>query len=354
MIYNVQMLRAVAATLVVVCHATLFWGDAMPALKVFAFHSGYAGVDLFFVISGFVIANVAHRASTSKSSLRATADFSVNRVARIYPIYWVVLLSTLALALFIPGIVGTYPWPVSMLMMFTLTTQSNPYVTVAWTLGFEMYFYSLVAIVLLVSGKYFRPAILAGALLYACVIAIRLVSGYGIVFFTHPLILDFLMGIGIFYLVSRGWVALPKAFVAIGIIGLAVGTHLLSDGGPPAHLGTRWLYLGATSAALVYGMIGLERVWSAPHWAVSVGNASYSTYLWHWPLIMALNHSPVVSYPSIATSVVVVAVMLCVGALSYRFIEMPIARVLQTLRGGEHFGASRMAPRRTRSQLTIP
>ncbi len=216
----------------------------------------------------------------------------------------------------------------------------NPYLTVAWTLYYELYFYCIVGVVLLVSGRHFRSAAIIGAVIFAGYIVARNMSGLVPFVSLNLLILNFLLGVVVFYMVSRDWVVLAAPLTVIGAIGLIVGTQLLTHGGVASHHFSRLLYVGLPSATLVYGMIGLERTWKAPNWAVMLGNASYSTYLWHWPLIAALRFSFLPSYPSIGTSCAVVAGMLCCGQLSHRYIEQPIAKAMKALRAS--FKAKRM------------
>jgi exopolysaccharide production protein ExoZ len=329
MIRNIQMLRGVAATLVVICHSAWHWGPSLAPFAKYLEALGFAGVDLFFVISGFVISIVAHRASSGESGAKAASMFALDRIFRIYPLYWMVAATAAGLAIFVPAVTAPgvgMPVP-AWWQIVTLTAPYNPVVSVAWTLCFEMFFYGMVAVILLVSGRFFRVAMLVVAAFYGAVIVLGFDGG----FFTNPMILDFLFGVLVFWLVSHERIALPGVSATAGAIGLALGSYLISDH-PWAHVMARPFYLGLPAAFLVYGTIGLERSWQSPKLMVAIGNASYSTYLWHWVILRVVAVLAIPVFPSILTGFTVLVALTCVGLLSFRFIEIPIARALRALR----------------------
>jgi exopolysaccharide production protein ExoZ len=326
---NIQMLRGIAAMLVVFCHATMQWGNWLPGLRDYAFAGGFTGVDLFFVISGYVISKSAVAASERRGRLLGAADFGFNRIARIYPLYWVVLAVSMLLALYITGTV-TWGQPASIWDAVTLT-GANQIVHVAWTLRFEVWFYALVTgVILLTPPQFIRFTLGALAFGYGCLLVALQLTGvtYGII--TFPVILDFLFGILVFLYIDKGWKVPPATLVAIGAIGLLAGTYLMV-GDSWAKAGFRPYYLGIPSAILVAGLIALEPKWSAPRPLVSIGYASYSIYLWHWPILYGAQKAGLV-YPGPLTVAAIMTVMPALGWLSYRYIEQPIARWIFTKR----------------------
>lgn len=253
---SVQILRAVAALSVVACHA-------------FGWAFGAIGVDLFFVISGFIMGTVAPG--------QKPADFLIRRVWRIYPMWW--LAAGLALAVFPLASPQTV---YSSLTLWPIWSGQyvEPALFLGWTLTFEMLFYAGVAGALLT-----RPVIPLAALCVTMTAA-WLVPGALLHYLGNPLILEFLFGL----LIARvpaprngGWLMLP---VGAGVLSLA---PTLSFNGIEAlhYLDTavlRVVWCGIPCALIFYGALALEgrlksKVWDVP---VLLGNASYSIYLFHY------------------------------------------------------------------------
>ena len=105
---SLQILRAVAALLVVFYHISFsevkYTGD--NDLLLSGFGTAIAGIDLFFVISGFIMVIITARL---EGSITQTNQFLVNRITRIYPTYWVYFFLVLATWLIMPAWVCKYP-----------------------------------------------------------------------------------------------------------------------------------------------------------------------------------------------------------------------------------------------------
>ena len=150
---TIQVARGVAANLVVFSH--LFFveskymiGGVLPPFTLY----GISGVDLFFVLSGFIMVAVAGRDI-------GPIEFLWRRATRIYPTYWLVSLAVLAVAIVAPTIVNSsIQVPISLWRSFLLIPDRTlPLLAVGWTLVHEMYFYLVFAIILAL-----RIPILAG------------------------------------------------------------------------------------------------------------------------------------------------------------------------------------------------
>src|SRR3954447_11584992 len=143
MLVHIQVLRFVAAVAVVAFHVL---GVAPDGYKVpesaisFVVSYGGRGVDLFFVISGFIIFYATHAAGLTP------AEFLHRRVARIVPLYFVVIAAVTLLAVTLPATFGAPDWYtprhiLKSLAFIAFTDGDMPVVYVGWSLEYEMFFY---------------------------------------------------------------------------------------------------------------------------------------------------------------------------------------------------------------------
>ncbi len=325
----VQVLRAVAALMVVAHHATILLEERMREPNSI-WLGGTAGVDLFFVISGFVMMLTSARLGRG---VRAGLRFFGRRLERVVPLYWIVTTVKLVTMLMIPAlaihVVGT-AWHVvaSYLFLPSLgpTGTMEPLVVVGWTLNLEMLFYVLVALALLLRA----PVVaVVGAALVALT-AISFVSDLPSALlhtWASPIVLEFLFGM-----------LLAKAARAGRLPG-RWGSALLLGAGWLVLLATPWamvsvwraLLWGVPATAVLAGALGLEQTLGprAPRWALELGDASYSVYLSHGfvlPLVGLLLlpaklHGVMLRSAVLATSLLLSAL---VGELVYRAVELPI------------------------------
>src|SRR5262249_27030727 len=142
MFLNLHLLRAVAALSVVYYHTTSEAGLNLPPAV------GSHAVDLFFVISGFIIARTA---------LDSPKQFLLRRIVRIVPLYWTATLAVFWLALFTPHILHStrpdYRQLLCSLLFIPYETPEAgtlPTLILGWSLNYEMYFYVVFAIALAV------------------------------------------------------------------------------------------------------------------------------------------------------------------------------------------------------------
>jgi peptidoglycan/LPS O-acetylase OafA/YrhL len=289
---SVQALRGLAAIAVVFFHAHQFELDpryfGRPPMGGF-WAWGMHGIDLFFVISGFVIAHVH-----AQDFRRGTAwrRFLAARISRIYLPYWPVL-AVLALAYFaMPGLgretgVAVRD-PGIILRSATLWPGTKGLLSVAWTLEHEVVFY-LVAMIALM-----RPAM--GVLLFVAWQAYALLAGAtgsdAAKFHMGPYEIEFALGIGCLAIVRRFPVARhPRAILAAGIAAFAAAAARTIYVGdlPPVTYGTTIPY-GIAASGILVGAVWCERAGCLriPRWAIFLGGASYSIYLLHYPLISVL------------------------------------------------------------------
>jgi exopolysaccharide production protein ExoZ len=331
---NVQALRAVAALLVVAVHSIdIAHNHPGATFRVIGGleNVGAAGVDLFFVISGFIIAHTAFIGTS-----RGPMDFALQRFWRVVPLCW---LLSLPYAL-MPGglafdkVVATLLfWPASNPHLL-----STPVMLIGWTLCFEMLFYAAATVVLRRPGRASVGMVLA---VYAlCWLLAQATGLAAFQFLGNPLILEFLLGVLIAHVSARlpAWLG-PLALLAG--LGWFAGTIVLGLEGRGFHdpaVWSRLLVWGMPSALIVLGAVVM------PPWQPAalfkplllVGAASYSIYLAH-PLALWLLQDLMRVFDQHWNGLLALLACLIVsvlgGLLVYRCIERPILALRPRLGG---------------------
>lgn len=292
---SVQVLRAVAACAVAAFHARQ---GAAGWENTIAF-AGAAGVDLFFVISGFIMAKVAVG--------RSPRQFLADRAWRLYPLWLIAVLPWLLMApLGLPRLAASLTlWPVYG------HAYALPALTVGWTLSFEILFYLAVALALA------TRAALPLALFIACFVLGFATDSALFDFAGNPMILEFLLGVFIARLAPSGRVALPLIAGAIAVIVTApLALFSLDVALVPERSLTRVLLWGLPSAAILYAALCLDarmkhRVFDVP---VLLGDASYSIYLFHALVLLTVETHWIAE----------LALAILAGLLAHLWIERPI------------------------------
>ncbi|MFN0024262.1 MAG: acyltransferase family protein [Parvularculaceae bacterium] len=348
---NIQALRGVAALIVLAAHikdAELDYGGAGPILP-FALYVGVIGVDLFFLISGFVMAHVALDGSRGAG---ASARFLYNRAARIFPIYWAVTLCLLALyagkqILFSEPT----PFPNPVATFFLLPDDQYPLLPVGWTLVHEMFFYAVFAVFVL----WRRTSLLAFLGLWAAIVMAGNIAGlvainpWTKVLFS-PLTFEFIAGALIAILVRRGTVKFARsALIGGGAAALAIAVAGAASLYPAAFAdpANRVAIFTPPFALMLYGAAALETKSGsvAPRWLRSVGDASYSLYLIHVPVLLVAGKLISVSVPDGAfDNPLLVACFLAASLAAafalHAFVEKPALSFTRKL-GGRLFRLNR-------------
>lgn len=345
----IQEFRAVAALLVVACHAT---GASFKVTHLDASHLlrllidfGNTGVDLFFLISGFVIYQVARR---NMGSMRGAGVFLYRRLTRIYPIYWFYTLLVYAIYVLAPQWVNTASGHnMSLWKSLALWPQQvEPLLLQGWTLTYEMLFYVNFAALLLAKGRrWINLGLCAWAAVLCCVGGVVLLHGAvplpGLVpgLELSPLCLEFLAGCLIARLAEDGLPAwLPKVLVPLGLMGLlAVLTvsWLRNDDLLFIITVDRVLLFLPIYSVLIVGVLAHEL--SGRHrrrpLLEAVGDWSYSIYLSHVLVVNAIWRAGqrwiFAGGPHVGTAVMIaisIPVAVVTGYASYRFLETPMLR----------------------------
>lgn len=309
---SIQVLRAVAALAVVFFHIS-------PS----SWTLGAAGVDLFFVISGFIMGTVGLGDSPGR--------FMAKRVIRIVPLYWAVTLAMCA-ASQVPGLFSTFTFDLPRLVasLFFIPSEDPqgeiwPLVVVGWTLNYEMFFYFLFAL-----GLWLRRPIIAPALIICAMVAAGLIFRPMQTiphFYANQLLLEFAFGL----LLSRALffknAALGSALALAGLGGL-LSWGLASD-----TPDLRILYWGLPALAIVAGFVAIERAGAFPGQALrpleKLGDASYSLYLTHGIVLGIIGKF--VGHGGGTPILAALVACIAVAMLSYYLFERPVGQILRGL-----------------------
>ncbi|MFK5894875.1 MAG: acyltransferase [Pseudomonadota bacterium] len=341
-IYSLQMLRAIAASFVLLAHSQNFLHARSQINELNPFlQFGSAGVDLFFIISGFIMVIV------SKSKFQqpgASFDFIIRRIIRVVPMYWLYTILIATLLVLFPQYFSAgkqfdmahfmaslffIPWPNNVNMI-------KPVLGIGWTLNSEMYFYMIFSFLLIFPFKKLIPylsfilfiGVLSGVLYEVDIAQLSII--------TSPLVLEFLIGciIGAIYIKNYNISKLfALSFLIIGIFGYFItSTPLPGELGinmeyPSGEYG-RFIKWGIPSAFLVFGVIFLERLKAIPinYFMVKLGDSSYSLYLTHIFVINALGVLWIRFIHDYYNLFIVVVFFLSIyiGHLAYLIIEKPV------------------------------
>lgn len=328
---SIQYLRAIAALMVVVVHLGVQW-------QRLGYHGPWpgwlaSGVDIFFVISGFIMW------TTTAARPTTTLDFYARRIVRIVPLYWLLTVLTVAVMLIAPHAVQSSHydgWHVLSSFLFLPSInagsgQIEPVLIPGWTLNYEMFFYVLFGLTLRWREGW---RLACSALMLGAPVVWHAVTGQGHgvwLFYTNDIVLEFVLGmaLGCAYMhgalrIGRtsGWLLIAGGGVALAVCG---GSGL-----------SRFLTMGLPAAMIVTGALALERARAVPHWPrlQKLGDASYSLYLSHALVLSAgvqlWRHSGWTSGlgAQLAFSVLALALSIAVALLCYSGLERPFTRIL--------------------------
>jgi exopolysaccharide production protein ExoZ len=328
---GVQILRFVAAMLVAVMHITqaisihitgrganVYWG------------TGTVGVDIFFVISGFVMMLSTAKVPANGPARRASAwIFIKRRILRIVPVYWAYTLLKAVLLVAVPALAVRSvitPGHLAASLFFVPMTAPwglvQPVLPVGWTLNFEMLFYIVFASAIALGAPRVRMCLLVFLSVF---VAARFVPGsVPLAFYAQSIIFEFIIGVALALVMLR-WGSGP---VGAGALVLAAGAvFTFGMGWDPAS--DRLFPWGVGAAAIVLGTIWLEPAIEHKRWAkplAFLGDASYSIYLSHTFVVPAtvvllkkLGMTDTLAVFAIAAVAVIAA-----GSVSYLWLEKPL------------------------------
>jgi peptidoglycan/LPS O-acetylase OafA/YrhL len=326
---GLQALRFLAAFFVLIIHSTFYASERLDKNFV-VWNRGATGVDIFFVLSGFVMIYSSVRLMKSRDGWRV---FSERRIARIVPMYWLATTLKLITMLLTAGFVlhAHFSWITVVCSYLFLPTRNidgvlAPLLGVGWTLIFEMFFYFLFALALFLRVDVYK--------LVGIVLSLLAIGAYfrqpdwpPVSFYLNTISLEFFLGMIIGHLCLKNW-HLPRW---IALVFIPLGFFLLLYPWPDVNA-PRILLTGVPAALIVWATAALEdSLGWIPRWVIYLGDASYVIYLFH-PMIapaapVILSHMHIYnSWLSVALSILLV---LGVTSLIHQFIEVPVTNFLR-------------------------
>ncbi|MEG4327035.1 acyltransferase [Microcoleus sp. AT3-A2] len=335
-----QVYRGIAAILVVLVHVTVMSAGDLNQVTFFnLFQAGWSGVDYFYVLSGFIMVYVHRSAIGKKDQLKS---FLVKRAVRIYPIYWIVTLTALCLFLVIPDFAHTQDlslgYVIKSLLLIPLI-KGKPVVDVAGTLIYEINFYLLFSIAIWLKSKHSVP-IFWGWLLVT-ILHYRKIVEFPDDFFVLRTIfgamnLEFVFGCLAAYIVIKyknnigkyRWILFGIANLGYVILEVLTAWGKLEIGRIPTF------GVLATLLIIAATLIDLKDSPKIPYLLIFLGDASYSIYLTHMPVIRAitkiLQNANLGKYFDGFVAPALLAVFAVVfGCIFYSLIEKPLTVFLR-------------------------
>lgn len=356
MINNLQVLRGIAALMVVLHHMRGDLATIWPGAATVYF--GAAGVDVFFVLSGVVIG-----LSVMAPNQRA-GPFLLRRALRIVPLYWavtccVVGLSWLGLEPLGHGGNGISWMDAVRSLTFVPFERAPdivmPVVGVGWTLNFEVFFYSLASLALIAPARVRIFTLMSVLCAVVCAgFALQIGLPARIVplsFNTSPMILEFGLGL----ILARFWLRADTRPVSATwgfcLCATGLGLLILHMTWPSFSTLHPWrvAVFGIPSALIVGGAMVMERAgWRANNriW-LHLGAASFAIYLTHPLVLQAIGK--LVPAQTVLGAILTVGGVVIVGCLTHRLIEHPILIHLREVREKRRPGST-LNPESPRAQ----
>ena len=335
---DIDGLRAVAVMMVILFH-----------LGLGPITGGYIGVDVFFVISGYLITSIILK--DIEHGQFSVARFYERRIKRILPALGVVIASCIVAAYFLlfPEAFDNFGFSIFSMALFGTNfmfwKESGYFAPESdlvpllhtWSLSVEEQFYIVFPLFLILIYRYRKSW--AAPLSFAGLVLSFLFCWWGgahdkvaTIFYLLPpraweLFTGSMLAFGVLPVVRNRWLANGLGFLGFGFIvyaGLTLNDDTIFPGFAalwPVVGAALIIYSALKQKTLVSELLGLKPV-------VFVGKISYSLYLWHWPLIVFYNHASF-SPLSLAGKLVILASSFVLAYLSWRFVEQPVRFKLQ-------------------------
>lgn len=352
---SLQIVRSFAMLLVLFAHIDIFSNAVLKSPFIFGFFRlwGGAGVDLFFVLSGFIITFI-HREDIGKKT--KSIPYLIKRFTRIYPTYWAVNLIIIPLHFIFPLFGAGDETQINKILtsIFLYPDKTAPIVHAAWTLSNEVYFYLMFGLLVAIGFRKFLPVLvilIIGTLLQS----FFFLQGYarGDEVFPNPLLklifsyynIEFLLGCLSAYLVTKYKFPQRKSLLILGIaLFVFIGFYEYIKGDVES---LRVYFYGISSFLIITALGSIElnnpkallsfvktKFLMLPNkyligLLIFLGDASFSIYLTHQLLISSIGRSLLASglvsiLGLFITLTIITIVTLIIGSIFHLIIEKPL------------------------------
>jgi exopolysaccharide production protein ExoZ len=332
---SIQVLRAVAALLVTIFHLSIKMETVAihsPILR--CFKSGFGGVDLFFIISGYII---THTNLSKINHPDQLASYLKKRFGRIYSIYWLIVSLASIFLIWLHYVAPSLKWlpysfdVIGILKALTLVPSHESTLPVTWTLSYEVYFYILFGLVIASRLLLIVPVVILTA---------TLISGFSSLtglpslfdfrfndFFFSPFNMEFCFGIGAYFITRRYRFKAPLILAGIAIIFFFVAGEFIDS----SEIWLRIWGLGIPATVILMSLVSWELSYNLhyPAWLLKLGDASYILYLIHVPAIMVLTQALMLMNLSgfvLCANFLLIACMIWFSWQTHISIEKPLLR----------------------------
>lgn len=319
---SIQYLRGGAAVLVTVYHIALTYDLHLDF--------GRVGVDIFFVISGFIMLYVTH------SQNEKPFIFIKKRIIRVVPLYWAITCVLFICASIKPNLFPLdhpeYAHLLKSLFFIPHTAPDGdhfPFLGQGWTLNYEMFFYVVFSCSLFFTKKTQLKFIII-TLFFLFVLGNWVSQDNAILTaYTSPLLLEFLAGVIICSLIQKGYILSIKMSVLMTSLSFML---IIMDFIFKPDL-SRSLTLGAPSALIVFSFISLELKGHMREYYILklIGDASYSIYLTHFLtyVLCAVLIQKIFGHLGDYTMLPIAFISVLVGIIVYYIIENPLLKLIK-------------------------
>jgi exopolysaccharide production protein ExoZ len=326
---SLEVGRGIAATMVALAHAASMtaqprWFGVTPLRGTLA-NMG-AGVDFFFVLSGFVITFVHWDDFGCPERL---GHYARRRFTRIIPPYWIILTVIVPIYLLVPSFGETrqHDWISVVTSYLLMPMPDQPVLGVAWTLTYELLFYILLGVTICLGRRVVPVFVLwFGSIVVCQIFDLR---SYPASFFGNTWGLEFMLGMGCAILFRHRRIPVAGHFLVLGLVFFFGTTFCALDIQGPAGGSWARLVFGPAAALILLGSVELERSRRlvVPKWLLPLGAASYAIYLTHVVTESALMHIAIgLGARSYGADIVVVLLAMAGVAVGFGYhfaIELP-------------------------------
>jgi exopolysaccharide production protein ExoZ len=330
---SIHALRSIAPFLMIIFHSFVLLQQKADYHFSFLDHlSRSGGVDFFFVLTGFLTYYIYHNKITNVAD---ALGFIRKKLLRIYPLYWVVLLTVLPVIALIPSLGSEGDRTIIKLIKTIFLLSTEPIIAVAWSLTFTLFFYFVFAVARLL------PKRIAIVLLTLWVVAIIIVNDGFLLNYYH---LDLMIGVLVGNTLRRMRAKKPLWLVTIGVC-LFILTW--------CNFIFNWLtfnpiiFYSTASACLIYGVVSLDLMKEIriPKVIRKLGDASFAIFLTHSITISSIltivTRLKIPLWNTFPMIILFVSICAIVGLLLHSLVEKPLVTLLNSSRNRTIMKANR-------------